>query len=92
MLSANSSKSNGIPLEGGDFLRDWIKQKRGELGLTQLQVAKAMGVTESYYSYVERGARQMPMDISMAAKLADAFSMTVDEVVALEMNEKEETT
>jgi len=65
-------------------MRDWMKDARTKKGLTQLQVAKELDVSEGYYSYIESGERQKRMDITMAAKLSRVFDMPVQQIIELE--------
>lgn len=69
--------------------REWLKAKREEKGLTMKDVASELGITEAYYCYIEAGERQKCMDISLAAKLAEIFSLTVQQIVELEVGRSE---
>lgn len=52
------------------MLKEKLRQARKAAGLTQLQVAKAIGVTESTYCGYETGKRQPdPMKISAIASV-----------------------
>lgn len=65
-------------------MRDWLKEKRAEKGLTMAQMAKKLDITESYYSLIENGERQKKMDISLAYNLASIFGIPVEQIVELE--------
>ena len=65
-------------------MRDWLYQARLEKGLTQLEVAKQLDISESYYSYIEKGERLKKMDISLASKLSVVFGISVQKIVELE--------
>ena len=65
-------------------MRDWLKQKRTEKGLTMADIAKKLDLTESYYSRIESGDRQKIMDISILRKLSSVFGMTAEEIINLE--------
>lgn len=65
-------------------MRDWLKQLREEHGLTQKQVGEKLDISESYYSYIEAGDRQKVMDISLARKLSNIFSISVEQIVEFE--------
>lgn len=65
-------------------MRDWMKEKRIERGLTQKQVAEKLGITESYYSFIEAGTRQKRLDIAFAMQLASLFDLQLDKIVELE--------
>lgn len=65
-------------------MRDWLKEKRTERGLTMAQMAERLDLTESYYSLVESGKRQQKMDIVLAAKLSAVLAFPIDQIVELE--------
>jgi len=61
------------------FMRnERLYQLRRERGLSQTQVAAAVGITQSAYAMIERGQRY-PRKETMK-KLADYFGVTVDEL------------
>ena len=62
---------------------------RKEKGMTQLEVAKKIDVSESYYYYIENGDRQKKMDVALAAKLSVVFGIPVAQIIELE-NQKSE--
>ena len=62
-------------------MRDWLLAARKKSGLTQLEVAKKLDITESYYSFIESGSRQKKMDISLAAKLSVVFGIPVEQII-----------
>ena len=51
-------------------MREYLKTLRNEKGITQLDMATKLDITESYYCLIESGERQKDMSISMAEKLA----------------------
>lgn len=65
-------------------MRDWLKEKRTERGLTMAQMAERLDLTESYYSLVESGKRQQKMDIVLAAKLSTVLAFPIDQIIELE--------
>lgn len=52
-----------------------IKRRRIELGLTQMDVAHAVGITQAHVSNIERGTRRLRMD--ELAKLASILQVSV---------------
>lgn len=70
-------------------MREWLKNLRQERGMTQQQVADKMGLSTSYYSFIESGERQKKMDIVVVAKLAQIFDLSIQEVADLESASKE---
>ena len=52
---------------------------RRERGLTQIQVAEALGISQQQVLSFEKGRRRMPLSMLPAA--ADLFSLSVDELI-----------
>ena len=75
-------------LKGGKRMREWLKNLRLERNMTQQQVAAKMGVSDSYYSFIESGERQKKMDIVVIAKLAEIFGLSIQEIADLETSPK----
>lgn len=65
-------------------MRGWLASIRKEKGMTQLEVAKKIDVSESYYHYIEAGTRQQKMDLSLAAKLSVVFDIPIEKIIELE--------
>ena len=65
-------------------MRDWLREARQKSGKTMAEVAEELGISESYYSYIEAGDRQKKMDITLVAKLSKIFSMGIQQIVELE--------
>ena len=63
-------------------LANRIKEKRGELGLTQAELAERVGVTRKTVNTVENGVF-VPSAL-LALKLADALSVPVEELFRIE--------
>ena len=70
------------------MVRDWLAAARKEKGMTQLEVANKIDVSESYYYYIESGDRQKKMDIVLASKLSVVLGIPVAKIVEME-NQKE---
>ena len=66
-----------------------IASKRKELGMTQMELAEKMGVTDKAVSKWERDL-SCP-DISSLPKLAEIFGMSVDELMQVKADTKENT-
>ena len=63
-------------------LSNRIKEKRGELGLTQAELAERVGVTRKTVNTVENGVF-VPSAL-LALKLAEALSVPVEELFRIE--------
>lgn len=59
-------------------MRDYLRNLRVNQNLTQLEVARKLNVSESYYCMIETGDRQKKLDLEMAQKLADVFNVTLE--------------
>ena len=62
-------------------MRHYLKMLRQGKGLTQLETAKKLNVSESYYSMLENGERQKDMNLSLAEKLAEVFGVSLSQIV-----------
>ena len=60
-------------------LGERIKEKRDELGLTQLQLAQALEVTPQHISVIEKNKRAPSLDL--LAKLAHELGVTTDYLI-----------
>ena len=60
-------------------LGERIKARREELELTQLQLARALGVTPQYISVIEKNKRAPSLD--SLAKLAQELGVTTDYLI-----------
>ena len=65
-------------------MREYLKNKREELQLTQLDVAKELCVSESYYSLIEKGSRQKKLGLDIAVKLSGVLGVEVDWIIEQE--------
>jgi len=71
-------------------LAENLKALRKEKGLLQKEVANAVGVHPSNYSKMEKGERDISIEV--ADKLAKYFGLTLDELVHMNGNVSEEVT
>ena len=55
-----------------------LKKYRREANLTQLQMAKKLGISESYYCQLENGTRRLSLD--NALKIANILKKTPNEI------------
>lgn len=65
-------------------MREWMEQARKSSGLTMKAAAIKLGISESYYSMIERGERQQSLGIAFAAKLASVFGVSLEYIVKQE--------
>lgn len=56
---------------------------RKELGMTQMQLAEVLAISQQYMQAFEAGRRKVPS--SMLPTLAQLFGITVDELIGMEL-------
>lgn len=70
-------------------MREWLKKKRIEKGLTMAQMASELMITESYYSLIEAGERQKKMDVVVVVRLSKALGIPITDIIIMEAAEEE---
>ena len=66
--------------EFGEYIREGRERKH----LYQNQVAEVLGVTQQYYSHIEKGVRNV--DLIFALKICQTLNLNLDEFIAKHMN------
>ena len=66
--------------------RVYLIYLRNKKGLTQLDISKSMGISESYYNLIEQGQRQKNMNIAILYGLSKALKVSVNTLVDKEIN------
>ena len=56
-------------------MREYLKQRRKELGMSQKEVADAIGISQNYYSIIEKGERQKDMKATTLVKLSEVLKI-----------------
>lgn len=59
-------------------MRSWLKKLRQDNSKTQLEIAKKLDISESYYNLIENGERQKQLSMELAQKIADVFGVSLD--------------
>ena len=54
-------------------MRDWLRALREQKGISQAQIANAVGITQQMYSYIESGDRCDPSKCDTEKKIAKAL-------------------
>lgn len=67
-------------------MREYLKDLRRKKGKSQKEMAKEIGMCQSYYSAIENGLRQNSMNISVMIKLAEVFGVSLEYIVEQEKN------
>jgi len=57
--------------------RIWMESARKNTGLTMKESAVRLGISESYYSMIERGERQQSLDMAFADKISRLFGVSL---------------
>ena len=63
-------------------IKDILKQLRKENGLSQKDIATAIGIARTTYSNYEQGLRQP--DLTTVTKLCALFDVSADELLGIE--------
>lgn len=59
-------------------MRKWLKSLRGKKGLTMAETGKKLGISESYYCAIEKGTRQVRLDMALASRISQALEVPLD--------------
>ena len=65
-------------------MRKWLKQQREEKGLSARKVAELLGISESYYSLIEKGERQKTLDFSLVVMLSRILDVSMATIAEYE--------
>lgn len=66
-------------------MREFLRDLRKESKLSQDDIAKRMGLTQSFYSMIETGERVERMNLDMAIKLANTLGIDSGEFIKHEL-------
>ena len=69
-------------------MRYWLRDVRTKAGKSQEAVAKELDISLAYYSLIEAGKRQNPMDLTLCVKLSKIFSIPIKQIVKFETGEE----
>ena len=58
--------------------REYLIAMRNERGLTQKDVSRGLGISESYYNLIEHGSRQKNMSFSILLGLSKVMNVSVE--------------
>ena len=61
-------------------MREWLKKIRTEAGLSQQETAKRLNLTRQYYSLIEAGERQKPLNLLLAKKISNLFGISLEQI------------
>ena len=62
---------------------EFIRKARNARGFTQLEISEIVGITQSYYSRIEIGKRDI--DLALALKICGALNLDIKDFVELYM-------
>lgn len=71
-----------------DVLKNRLKELRARHNLTQIELAKIVGVTRQTIGFIEKG--EFSPSVTLALKLADALDCNINELFWLEGEESDE--
>ena len=66
-------------------MREFLRDLRKERKLSQDEISKRMGLTQSFYSMIETGERVERMNLDMAVKLANTLGIDSGEFIKHEL-------
>lgn len=67
-------------------MRKYLKSARVNLGLSQNDVAKKLGISANYYSCIENGERQSDMKTSLLIDLSGILKIPISKMLVYEKN------
>lgn len=73
-------------------MRDYLVEKRNELGLSQQDVAESLGISRQYYGAIEQGIRQKTLEITLVSGLSKILGISIMSIIEAENKIKEEST
>lgn len=59
-------------------MRDYLKELRQKKGMTQEEAAFELGISQGFYSLIEKGERKTDLPVSMAEKFAALFDVPLE--------------
>ena len=65
-------------------MRAYLRKLRADRGMSQQEAADQIGITKQYYAMIEAGQRQRKMDLTLAARIAEVFAVTLDTILQAE--------
>lgn len=71
-------------------MRKYLKDARTNLGLSQSDVAKKLGISANYYSCIENGERQSDMKTSLLIDLSGILKIPISKMLAHEKEYREQ--
>ena len=57
-------------------------------GMSQQETANALGISQTYYGYIETGERQKDLNLSLTNKIAELFDVSVEYIIEQENKDK----
>lgn len=66
-------------------MRAWMEKARKAKNLTMKEAGERLGISESYYSMIERGERKQNLDVSLAKKISNTFDVPLDYIIEQEI-------
>lgn len=76
----NESDSKNVALQFGEFIKEARLKKR----MTQVEVARLIGVSQAYYNHMEKGIRNV--DLSLAMNLCRVLELDLNDFVSTYQN------
>lgn len=65
-------------------MRKYLKELRGRVKASQQDVAKALGISQNYYSQIENGIKQKDINLGLLIKMAAFFEVDLEYLIEQE--------
>ncbi len=62
-------------------MREWLRDARNKAEMSITEMADQLGISRSYYYYIESGKRKKHLDTTFCLKLAKIFCLPVQQIV-----------
>ena len=62
-------------------MRDWLREARLEKGMTMKELGEKVGLSESYYCYIEKGQRQRNLELDLAGRLSRELGLSLKQIL-----------
>ena len=62
-------------------MRIWLKELRCKSGYTQAYMAKRLGISQQYYTFIENHKKHIDLSLSLAVKLCELFLIPIEFII-----------
>lgn len=69
-------------------MREYLRKRRKEMGMTGGEVADKLNISMQYYHMIENDERKSKMDIALARKLSEALDLPLGTIIDEEIKKE----